>query len=127
MSEESVEWTTNMTFPIGDGFEVNDVSTYIQEFFEVSIEFSVLHNDLCNKFSLTDDDASLAIERAISGVVRALTTNIKNEPSITEDPIANFMFNIVWDSMPSKGILKRRKIASGKWLNWDNQRRAMYA
>ncbi|MBL4661052.1 MAG: hypothetical protein JKY19_11910 [Alcanivoracaceae bacterium] len=98
-----------MTFPVGNGFELNDVSIHIKEFFEGSMGFSILHNELSNRFSLAEDDADLAIERAIGGVVRALTTNIKNEPDVNDDPIANFMFHIVWSSMPTKGILKRKK------------------
>jgi hypothetical protein len=122
MNDESVEWTTDMKFPVGNDFDLKDVSIFIKNHFELSMDFIELHKNLCNKFALTEDDSSLAIERAIGGIVRALTTNLLNEPNSLDDPIANYMFLEVWESMPTKGIFKKRKIASGKWCEWNNKR-----
>jgi hypothetical protein len=122
MSEESLEWTTDMTFPVGNGFNISDVSMYIKECFESHTEFSVIYQQLCSKFALTECDAELAIDRAVGGVVRALTTNIQNIPNEKEDPVAHYLFNAVWQTLPSKGILKKKKVAAGMWLEWNNLR-----
>jgi len=121
MSEE-VEWTTDMRFPVGNGFEMKDVSAHIKSFFETpSHNFGRLHRELCEKFDLTCGDANLAIDRAQGGVVRALTTNIQNKPDPIEDPIANYMFNTVWNSLPTSGFIFKKRHQGGKWLNWYNE------
>jgi hypothetical protein len=124
MSKESPEWTTDMTFLVGNGFKISDVATYIKECFEESMDFAVIYEKLCSKFALAENDAELAIDRAVGGVVRALTTNIKNRPDENEDPVAYYLFNVVWQTLPSKGFFQQEKIANGPWLEWDNKRRS---
>ncbi len=127
MSEESVEWTTDMTFPVGNGFSISDVAVYIKECFEGHMDFAEIYENLCNKFALAEDDGELAIDRAVGGVVRALTTNIENRPDEKEDPVAYYMFNMVWQTLPSKGFFQLKKVAAGPWLEWDNKRKSTNA
>ena len=122
MNDNSTGWTTDMTFPVGNGYSMIDVSLYIRESFEESMDFSVLSEKLCDKFSLAASDADLAISRALGGITRALTTCIENEPDAIEDPVANYMFNVVWESMPTKGLFKRKKVTTGYWYEWDKNR-----
>ncbi len=122
MSEED-EWTTDMTFPVGNGYSMVDVSKYIKEHFESSNDFEELYKQLCAKFSLLESDAELAIERAVGGIVRGLTTNIENEPDPKEDPIANFMFHEVWSTLPIKDDSNGERIIGGKWHKWDEKRK----
>jgi len=123
MSDENIEWTTDMTFPVGNGGTIEDVAKFIEDSFNQSQDFEALFTELCSKFLLDEGDAELAIDRALGGIVRALTTNPDNEPDATEDPVANYMFHEVWKTLPESSDEANIKILGGKWYDWDQKRK----
>ncbi len=123
MSEEKIEWTTDMTFPVGNGLDQNDVAKHIKTAFLNSVDFHDLHEDLVTTFAIKRGDADLAIDRATGGVVRALTAIRSNKPDAKEDPIAYFMFREVWSSLPKQPIFFWKRQSGGLWKAWNENRK----
>lgn len=81
-------------------------------------DYDDVRRKLCARFGLSEDDATLALDRVPGGVVRALSENPENRPNPIKDPLANVAFEKVWAELPRRHLLSPRKKAHGKWLAW---------
>lgn len=113
-----------MTFSVGNGFGQKDVAEFIKQAFQNGAEFARLHGELVEKFELNCSDADLAIDRAIGGIVLALTTNRANKPDLRQDPIAHHMFREVWTTLPRHKLFVHRRRAGGSWHDWNEARKS---
>src|SRR6476620_4614977 len=86
-------WTDDMNFPLPDGVTV----VRIAEFVVSSAAAGGSHGarlETLRSWGLTPDDAELACDRALAGVVRAGTISPENEPSAEKDPIAYSSYHL---------------------------------
>lgn len=112
-----------MTFPVGNGFGQKDVAELIKQALPNGMEFSDLHRKLIETCELDSADADLAIDRAIGGIVRALSTNKANRPDPRQDPIAHHLFNEVWATLPRSRLFVWKKRRGGPWHDWNESRK----
>jgi hypothetical protein len=77
-----------MTIPLPPGLRVEDVVDLVFS----SARQDVPYEDVLGRLvavGLSREDAALAYDRALGGLVRAATRNPSNEPSTQKDPIAH--------------------------------------
>ena len=114
-------WTDDMNIVVGNGRTQRDVAECVLEYLKNGALAEEIHAGLTRTFSLTCDDADLALDRARGGIVRALTGNMSNAPNANKDPIARYAFDLVWATFPRKGFFSMGRIASGPWVDWHRK------
>ena len=90
--------------------------------FKDDFDFEVIHSDVISPYLANPDDADLVLDRALGGIVRALTGNMQNCPDQSKDPIAWRTFMVVWETLPKKSWLSRDREAHGFWNEWNDNR-----
>lgn len=81
-------WTDDMNIQIPPGKTLDEL---VDRILEAAIRRDVMENvvsELVSPFGLSEEDATLAFDRACAGVVRAATGNPLNCPNREKDPIA---------------------------------------
>ncbi|MGC4072217.1 MAG: hypothetical protein QM760_06820 [Nibricoccus sp.] len=117
-------WTDDMRMPITPA----QSEAMVDYVFEALLAFRSIEDasrELVTRFSLTSDDALLALDRVPGGVVRALTANPANCPNREKDPLAYLAFQRVWAELPRKHFFSRQKKAGGRWIKWFEDRRKL--
>ena len=85
---QAVQWTHDMTVHLPAGRSVADVVDLTCALSDQGVTGPELAAAVAVEFSLSDDDAALAVERVFGGRTRAATADDANRPDPTHDPIA---------------------------------------
>jgi hypothetical protein len=86
--ENQVVWTDDMTIRLPPRRTVAELADLVLRAAERGEAPEEIAQALASEFGLTEDDAHLACDRALGGLVRAATGNPANCPSPEKDPIA---------------------------------------
>ena len=124
MSELPTGWTDDMRIPITPA----QSEALVDYVFEALLAFRSVEDasrELVTRFSLTPDDALLALDRVPGGVIRALIANPANCPDREKDPLAHLAFQRVLAELPRKYFFSDQKKAGGRWLKWFEERRRL--
>lgn len=129
MKKDSIPngWTDDLSIElIGE----LDFDTFIEEVlnrFRSYEDFTKIHNELIVP-NVLESDRNLVLDRAVGGIVRALTGAKANIPDKNKDPIAYKTFMEVWNTFEFKclPIFKWRKVG-GFWKEWNEWRLATYS
>ncbi len=84
-------WTDDISIPLPPGLQVEDIVEVVLS----SAIRNVPHEDVLGGLAalgLSAEDAALAYDRVLGGLVRAATRNPANTPSKEKDPIAHASF-----------------------------------
>jgi uncharacterized protein YndB with AHSA1/START domain len=88
-------WTDDMRVALPPGKTVDDVVDRILGS-DPTRDPDELEAALSEEFDLSEENAALARDRAMGGVVRAATGNVENRPDRVKDPIAWTSFERAW-------------------------------
>jgi hypothetical protein len=80
-----------------------------------------IHLKLVSRFGLADDEARIVEERAIDGILCAISGSKRNLPDPKADPIGHAAFSLVWDTFNQNSFFDTRHSPSRKWLDWKEQ------
>jgi len=80
-------WTYNMSIAVPSGLDLETLVRSILEKERQHVAYDQILTELVS-LGLTIDDAQLAHDRAVGGLVRAATSNGQNAPSQADDPVA---------------------------------------
>lgn len=83
-----MEWTDDLTVRLARGTSARDLVLYVRAADERGTRRREVLGVLTERFALPFDDARLAMDRVMGGVVRAATGNSENEPDPVKDPLA---------------------------------------
>jgi hypothetical protein len=86
--ENQLVWTDDMTIRLPPGRTVAEVADLVLQAAQRGVAPEEIERALAGQLGLTEDDACLARDRALGGLVRAATGNPANCPSPEKDPIA---------------------------------------
>lgn len=116
-------WTDDMSVRVGSGKSVEDLAKFLLQTLLARTHYEEAIRSSIAQFSLSEDDADLAYDRAQGGVVRALTGNPANRPDPVKDPVGYYAFRQVWATLPRAHRFSRRRKAQGVWSDWYDSRR----
>lgn len=85
---QGVAWTDDMSVALPPGRAISDLVTYTVTLSERGRSGLELETAVAREFSLSDDDAALAVDRVFGGITRAATRNEANRPDPVKDPVA---------------------------------------
>jgi len=80
-----------------------------------------IQSTLVSEFGLPENEAHLAWERAVDGILGAISGSRKNMPDSKFDPIGHTIFNLVWSTFNQNSFFDRRRTPNRKWLDWKEQ------
>src|SRR5215467_2075473 len=81
-------WTDDMNIQIAAGHTLDKLVDFVLQAAMRGDDSSKTIAALVENFSVSEEDAALALDRACGGVVRAATRNPQNCPDRQKDPIA---------------------------------------
>jgi hypothetical protein len=116
-------WTDDLTISLPPGRTVDELATRIMRSLIVHTPFEEIYLDTRKAFSLSSDDAHLAIDRVQGGIIRALTGRLDNKSDKIKDPIAFSSFEAVWKTFPRKRWLPWKRVPGGLWERWYEERK----
>lgn len=93
--------------------------------FESYEDFNKIYDELIVP-NVSENDRDIVLDRALGGIVRALTGNKLNRPDKTQDPIAYKTFVTVWNTFEDKGFIIKMKKVGGFWKEWNEWRIKKY-
>ena len=117
----STAWTDDMNINLRGEMGFDAFVDEILSRFRKYEDFDKIYQDLIVP-NVSEHDRNIVLDRAIGGIVRALTGNARNKPDKTKDPIAYKTFVEVWNTFETKGILFKRKKVGGFWKEWNEWR-----
>ncbi|MFI5728799.1 hypothetical protein ACIA49_01685 [Kribbella sp. NPDC051587] len=85
---EGIVWTDDLSIELPEGRDVADLVNYTLATNEQGVSEDELAAAVAREFSLSAEDASLAVDRVFGGITRATTLNDANRPDPVKDPIA---------------------------------------
>jgi hypothetical protein len=85
-------WTDDMSIRLPPAVTVEMVVDLILQREAANVHYDVTQAELV-AMGLLEEDAQLAHDRALGGLVRAATGNLQNEPSAEKDPVAWVSFH----------------------------------
>ena len=88
MAELPEGWTDDLTIPLQEGQTMDELVEFIIQALLGQEVRSKIEQDLMTIFKLSEDDADLARDRTLGGIVRAATKNPENCPHYEKDPVA---------------------------------------
>ncbi len=115
-------WTDDLSVDLVPGMSEDALVEKVIAAFKDDFDFEVIHSDVICPYLANPDDADLVLDRALGGIVRALTGNMHNCPDQSKDPIAWRTFMFVWETLPKKSWLSRDRQAHGFWNEWNDKR-----
>lgn len=83
-----MEWTDDLTVRLARGTSTRELVVYLRAAHEEGVRRRELLAVLTERFALPFDDARLAMDRVMGGVVRAASGIAANEPDRAKDPLA---------------------------------------
>lgn len=83
-----LSWTDDLTIPLPPGRTIAELVDLVLQAALREAPADEIEQALVNEFSLSNDDAQLACDRAFGGLVRAATRNTANRPAREKDPVA---------------------------------------
>jgi len=83
-----VEWTDDLTVRLARGTSTRELVVYLRAAHQEGVLRRELLAVLTERFALPFDDARLAMDRVMGGVVRAASGIAANEPDRAKDPLA---------------------------------------
>ncbi|WP_051274720.1 hypothetical protein [Cellulomonas sp. URHD0024] len=87
-SEQAVVWTDDMTVSLPVGRNVPELVALTSALIDQGVSGTELQSAVAREFSLSIEDATLAVDRVLGGVARAATRDPANRPDPERDPIA---------------------------------------
>src|SRR6185295_2395062 len=85
-------WTDDMTFPLPQGMTFEILVDRVLGELMSGAEGANVVDGLVSQIGLSEEDAHLALDRTLGGVVRAATGNPLNRPDRAKDPMAWLSF-----------------------------------
>ncbi|MFG1839565.1 hypothetical protein ACGFH8_14130 [Micromonospora sp. NPDC049175] len=82
------EWTDDLTIPLPPGRTVAELVDLVLRETLLGTSGDELDQQLVTEFGLSHEDAELARDRSLGGLVRAATGNSRNQPDRGKDPMA---------------------------------------
>jgi hypothetical protein len=101
-------WTDDMSINLPPGRTNQQIVQHILSVMMSDEGSEKLLDTLVNEFQLSQEDAELAIDRTLGGVVRASTGNPLNRPHWAKDPLAAISYEM---SMKDRQIIKKLRPA----------------
>lgn len=86
--QHGVEWTDDMRVRLAPGESVGELVLFLRAAAAADTPRREVLSVLTERFALSFDDARLAMDRAVGGVVRASSNIPANEPDRVKDPVA---------------------------------------
>jgi hypothetical protein len=115
-------WTDDMSVQLISSISEDELVKRVMQAFRQEMPFAEVLTGIVTPCVIDEDDADLVLDRALGGIVRALTGGRQNCPDKRKDPVAWRTFMIVWETLPRKRWWSSDKVANGYWHDW-NQRR----
>lgn len=125
MKEEnhSTGWTEDMHIKLIGTLDFESLIDQILSRFRNYEDFSQIYEELIVP-NVAEEDRDLVLDRAIGGIVRALTGNQLNKPDKIQDPIAYKTFVVVWNSFKIRFF--GSAWVGGFWKTWNEWRLKKY-
>ena len=115
-------WTDDMSVQLVPGISEDELVEGVIQAFKQETPFDKVLTEVVTPCVIDEDDADLVLERALGGIVRALTGNRQNCPDRCMDPIAWRTFMVVWGTLPRKRWWSPGKDVAGYWYDWNQKR-----
>jgi hypothetical protein len=113
-------WTDDLSVDFVPGMSEDALVEKLIAAFKDDIDFDVIHSEIISPYLTNPEDADLVLDRALGGIVRALTGNMRSCPDQTKDPIAWRTFMVVWETLPKKSWFSSDRKAQGFWNDWHD-------
>ena len=88
MSNISEGWTDDLTIQVAPGRTLDELVEFVLQAEARKVASASTVAELVTQFGLSQDDAELAWDRSLGGLVRAATGNPANCPDEQNDPVA---------------------------------------
>ena len=99
----------------------NDLAKWLVTALEDHLPSKQIQLTLVSKFGLTDDEALIVEERAIDGILCAISGSKRNMPDAKTNPIGHAAFELVWDAFTQNSFFDKRHTPNRRWLDWKEQ------
>ena len=81
-------WTDDLSIVLQEGQTLEELVEHVIQATLQRESVSSIEHGLMTRFKLSEDDADLARDRTLGGIVQAATKNPENCPSQEKDPVA---------------------------------------
>lgn len=115
------DWTDDMNIRLVGQLTLEQLVEALINEFKNHTSFDEIYETLIVN-NVSEFDREIVLDRAIDGIVRALTGSAENRPDQAKDPIAFKTFTEVWNSFETKDPISKEKIIGGFWVAWDHWR-----
>ena len=121
-----IGWTDDMNIQLIGEIDFETLIDQVLSRFRAYEDFNKIYDELIVT-NVSEYDRDIVLDRALGGIVRALTGNKLNRPDKTKDPIAYKTFVTVWNTFEDKGFLLKKKKVGGFWKKWNDWRLEKYS
>lgn len=101
----------------------NDLARWLVSAIEGHMPSRQIQSKLVSKFGLTGDEAIVAEQSVLDGILLAISGSKRNMPDANVDPIGCEAFNLVWDAFNQNSFFDKRHTPNRRWLDWKEQQK----